>query len=75
MGLAYTTHYLDFESAEWLQVSNNPLIFESILDDNSIEISDVSGRVHDLKFKKGGRLKVIRVAGKFRISWDDESII
>ena len=74
MGLAYTFHHLDFESSEWRQVSNNPLIFESIQEDNSIEISDVSGRVHSLKFKKGGLLKIIRVAGKFRISWDDESV-
>lgn len=75
MGLAYTVHYLDLESDEWKQTSTNPATFESILDDNPLEVLDVSGRIHELRFKKGCRIKIIRVAGKYRISWDDESIL
>lgn len=74
MGLAYTTHYMDFEPEAWTQISNNPLIFKSLNDNNLLEISDVSGRVHNLKFKKDGKLEIIRVAGKFRVSWNDESV-
>lgn len=74
MGLAYTKYYLDFESEAWKQVSNDPPIFESTIDGNNIEIPDVSGRIHNLSFKKGGQLTVLRVAGKFRLLWDDESL-
>jgi len=32
MGLVHTVHYLDFSSESWKLVSNNPTIFEAIVD-------------------------------------------
>jgi hypothetical protein len=75
MGLLYTKFYLDFEPNEWREISNNPVIFETIADDVSLEIYDTSQNSHRLKFRKGGKLQLFRVVGKFRLTWDDKDLI
>lgn len=74
MGLLYTKFYLDFEDTEWKQVSHEPVTFESIVDDVTLEINDTSQNFYQLKFKKGGKIQVLRVVGKFRLVWDDADI-
>lgn len=71
MGLLYTKFYLDFEPTEWRQVSNEPVVFETTGEGVSIEINDTSQNSYRLKFRKGGRMQVFRVVGKFRLTWDD----
>jgi len=75
MGLLYTKFYIDFEPTEWKAVSNSPVIFQTITDNVSLEIYDTSQNSYKLKFKKGGKLQVFRVVGKFRLTWDDNDII
>jgi hypothetical protein len=75
MGLLYTKFYLDFEPTEWKQVSANPVIFETITDGVSLEIYDTSQNSYKLKFRKGGRMQLFRVVGKFRLTWDDKDLI
>ena len=72
MGLLYTKFYMDFDQEDWKQISNNPTIFQTIKDDVSIEVEDTSHKSYKLKFKKGGKLQMFRVTGKFRLTWDDE---
>ena len=71
----YTTFYMDFEEDEWKQVSNNPIIFQTIKNDVTLEIEDISHKSYKVNFKKGGKLKMFRVTGKFRLTWDDEDIL
>lgn len=75
MGLLYTKFYIDFESNEWKQISTNPVIFETIADGVSLEIYDTSQNSYKLKFRKGGRMQLFRVVGKFRLTWDDADLI
>lgn len=75
MGLLYTKLYLDFEPDEWKQISNTPVTFETIEDNVSLEILDTSQNSCQLQFKKGGKLNLFRVVGKFRLTWDDKDII
>lgn len=75
MGLLYTKFYLDFESAEWKQVSREPVIFETIREDVTIEINDTSQKFYKLKFRKGGQIRVLRVVGKFRLTWNDDDLL
>jgi hypothetical protein len=75
MGLLYTKFYLDFESNNWKEISRNPAIFEAINDDVSLEIYDVSQNSYKLRFKKGGKLQIIKVVGKFRLTWADEDVM
>ena len=75
MGLLYTKFYLDFEPHDWKEVSNNPVIFETIADDVSLEIYDTSQNSYKLKFRKGGKLELFRVVGKFSLTWDDKDLI
>ncbi|MFQ5475866.1 MAG: hypothetical protein ACE5DT_02420 [Nitrosopumilus sp.] len=75
MGLMYTTFYMDFEEDEWKQISNNPIVFQTIKNDVTLEIEDTSHKSYKLNFKKGGKLKMFRVTGKFRLTWDDEDTI
>jgi hypothetical protein len=75
MGLLYTKFYLDFDPNEWKEVSRNPVVFETISDNVSLEIYDTSQNLYKLKFRKGGRLQLFRVVGKFRLTWDDKDII
>lgn len=75
MGLLYTKFYLDFEPTEWKQVSANPVVFETITDGVSLEIYDTSQNSYKLKFRKGGRMQLFRVVGKFRLTWDDKDLI
>ena len=65
---------MDFEEDEWKQISNNPIIFQTIKDDVSLDIEDTSHKLYKLHFKEGGQIKLFRVTGKFRLTWDDESI-
>ncbi len=75
MGLLYTKFYMDFEEDEWQQISNNPLVFQTIKNDVNLEIEDTSHKSYKLNFKKSGKLKMFRVTGKFRLTWDDEDVL
>ena len=71
MGLVYTIHYLDFSSEFWKLTSNNPTIFETIVDNVVLNIRDTSHREHKLMFKKGSRIEYMRSIGKYRLNWND----
>lgn len=75
MGLLYTKFYIDFEPTEWKELSSNPVIFETIVDGVSLEIYDTSQNSYKLKFRKGGKIQIFRVVGKFRLTWDDNDLI
>ena len=75
MGLLHTLHYLDFSPESWKLISNNPTIFETIVDNTVLDIYDISHREHKLVFKKGGRIEYIRSVGKYRLKWDDIDLI
>ena len=71
MGLVYTIHYLDFSSEFWRLTSNNPTIFETIVDNVVLNIRDTSQNEHKLMFKKGSRIEYMRSIGKYRLKWND----
>jgi len=75
MGLLYTTLYVDLESDDWTQISSNPITFQSLKDNVSLEIMATSQNSYHLQFKKGGKLNFSRVVGKFRLTWNDEDLI
>jgi hypothetical protein len=75
MGLLYTKLYVDFEPEDWKQISNTPVTFESLKEKVSLEIYDTSQNSYHLQFKKGGKLNLFRVVGKFRLTWDDGDLI
>ena len=75
MGLLYTKFYMDFEEDEWNQISNNPIVFQTIKNDVSLEIEDTSHKSCKLRFKEGGKIHMFRVVGKFRLTWDDDDIL
>ena len=66
---------MDFDEVEWKQISNEPIVFQTIKDDVSLEIEDTTHRLYKLNFKKGGKFKMFRVTGKFRLTWDDEDVL
>jgi len=66
---------MDFNEEEWKQISNNPIVFQTIKEDVSLEIEDTSHKSYKLNFKKGGKFKMFRVTGRFRLTWDDEDIL
>jgi len=74
MGLVHTVHYLDFSSESWKFVSNNPTIFEAIVDNVVLEIRDISHRENKLVFKKGGKIEYMRSVRKYRLRWNDEDL-
>jgi len=74
MGLVHTVHYLDFSSESWKLVSNNPTIFEAIVDNVVLEIRDTSHRENKLVFKKGSKIEYMRSVGKYRLRWDDKDL-
>ena len=71
MGLLHTVHYLDFSSEFWKLTSNNPTIFETIVDNVVLNIRDISHREYKLMFKKGSRIEYMRSIGKYRLKWND----
>ena len=75
MGLMYTKLYVDFEPEEWKQVSTTPVTFECIKDNVSLEVLDTSTNSRHLRFNKGGRINLLRVVGKFRLTWNDEDLV
>jgi len=75
MGLLYTKFYMDFDEEEWNQISVDPIVFQTIKDDVSLEIEDTSHKSYKLNFKEGGKLNMFRVVGKFRLTWDDEDVL
>lgn len=75
MGLLYTKFYLDFEDNDWKQLSNDPIVFQSKKDDVVLDIEDTSHKSYKLTFKNGGKIKLFRVTGKFRLTWDDDDVI
>lgn len=75
MGLLYTKFYMDFDEDEWKQTSNNPIIFETIKDGVGMDVEDTSHKSYKIKFKKGGKLHMFRVTGKFRLTWDDDDVL
>ena len=75
MGLLYTKFYLDFNEEEWKQISNDPIVFQTIKEDVSLEIEGTFLKSYKLNFKKGGKFKMFRVTGRFRLTWDDEDVL
>ena len=75
MGLLYSKFYMDFDEEDWNQISNNPFVFQTIKEDVTLEIEDTSHKSYKLNFKKGGKLNMFRVTGKFRLTWDDEDVL
>tara|TARA_B100001750_G_C15347320_1_gene515329 strand:+ start:436 stop:666 length:231 start_codon:yes stop_codon:yes gene_type:complete len=75
MGLLYTLHYLDFSPESWKLISNNPTIFETLVDSTVLDIRDISHREHKLVFKKGSKIEYIRSIGKYRLKWNDEDLV
>ncbi len=75
MGLLYTKFYMDFDKEEWKQISNEPIVFQTIKDGVTLEIEDTSHKSYKLNFKEGGKLNMFRVTGKFRLTWDDEDVL
>ncbi len=65
---------MDFDEVEWKQISNEPIVFQTIKDDVSLEIEDTTHRLYKLNFKKGGKFNMFRVTGKFRLTWDDDDV-
>jgi len=74
MGLLYTKFHLYFDEEEWNQISTNPIVFQTIKDDVTLEIEDTSHKSYKLHFKKDGKLEMFRVTGQFRLIWDDEDV-
>lgn len=75
MGLLYTKFYMDFDAGEWKQLSNSPIVFQTVKKDVSLEIEDTSHKSYKLLFKEGGKINMFRVTGKFRLTWDDDDIL
>ena len=75
MGLIHTVQYLDFSSESWKLVSNNPTIFETIVDNVVLEIRDTSHRENKIVFKKGGKIEYMLSVGKYRLRWNDEDLV
>jgi hypothetical protein len=65
---------MDFDEEEWNQISNNPIVFQTIKDNVTLEIADISHKLYKLHFQEGGKLKMFRVTGKFRLTWDDVDV-
>ena len=75
MGLLYTKFYLDFDESEWKEISTNPIIFQTIKENVSLEIEDASHKFYKLKFKEGGKIEMFRVTGRFRLTWNDDDVL
>ncbi len=75
MGLLYTKFYLDFDPAEWSQTSNDPVEFQATSNGISLDIEDTSQNTYRLRFRNGGKVRVMRVTGRFRITWNDDDIL
>ena len=75
MGLIYTKLYINFDKSDWKQISNDPVVFQTIKDNATLEINDISLKSSKLEFKKGGKLNMFRVTGKFRLTWNDDDIL
>jgi len=75
MGLMYTKLYIDFDDQEWKQISNDPIVFQTLKDDVTLEIDNTSLKSSKLNFKKGGKLNMFRVTGKFRLTWNDDDVL
>jgi len=66
---------MDFDEEEWKQISNDPIVFETIKDNVSLEIEDASHKSYKLNFKEGGKINMFRVTGRFRLTWDNEDVL
>ena len=75
MGLLYTKLYIDFDSEEWQQISNDPVVFQAQKKDVFLDIEDTSHKAHRLVFRQGGTVGVLRVSGRFRITWDADAVV
>ena len=75
MGLLYTKLYLDFDPGHWEESATDPVTFRARADGAVLDIDDTSHKAHRLVFRKGGTVSVMRVTGKFRVRWGEDSIL
>ena len=66
---------MDFNEEEWKKISIDPMIYQTIKDGVSLEIEATSQKSYKLNFKRGGKFKMFRVTGKYRLTWDDDDVI
>ena len=65
----------EIRNESWKLLSNNPTIFETVVDNVVLAIRDISHREQKLVFKKGSKLEYMRSIGKYRLKWDDEDLM
>jgi hypothetical protein len=65
---------MDFDGADWDQISNDPIVFQTSKKNVVLEIEDTSHKSYKLNFKQGGKINMFRVTGKFRLTWDNDDI-
>ena len=75
MGLLYTKVHLDFDENDWKEISSNPIVFQTIKDDVTLEIETTSQKLYKLNFKKNGKLNMFRLTGQFRLTWNNDDIL
>ena len=49
MGLLYTKFYMDFDEGEWKQISNDPVVFQTVKESVSLEVEDTSHKFYKLQ--------------------------
>ena len=65
---------MDFDGTDWDQISNDPIVFQSIKKNVVLEVEDTSHKSYKLNFKQGGKINMFRVTGKFRLTWDNDDL-
>ncbi len=65
---------MDFDSADWDQISIDPIVFQASKKNVVLEIEDTSHKSYKLNFKQGGKINMFRVTGKFRLTWNDDDL-
>ena len=74
LGLLYPKFSLDCDGSEWRQARSDPPSFEALADGAALEAEDASHRQHRVAFRAGARVTVLRVTGRYRITWDDADV-
>ncbi|KAG0511888.1 MAG: hypothetical protein NPMRD1_60045 [Nitrosopumilales archaeon] len=74
MASLFSMKSLKFAEKDWIQISHEPVIYESIVDNAPITIYDTNGMPHRMTFRKGGKLHLEKIEEKFRFHWESSDL-
>lgn len=70
-----TTQDIGIGENDWGRISQDPVTYESVIDNAIVEIVDQENKLHKITFRKGGVIELWKNESVLHIQWDEKDTV